>query len=71
MPARRRKAEIRRREKFFKAAICGGITRHLNYIQGLGALLDPKTRLDVETRGERRAVKVPLDAHAMAILRLT
>jgi glycosidase len=32
-------------------------------------LLDPNTRLDVETRGNRHAVRVPLEAHSMAILR--
>ena len=32
-------------------------------------LLDPKTRLDVETSGNRRAVRVPLPGHGMAILR--
>jgi glycosidase len=32
-------------------------------------LLDTKTRLDVETCGNRRAVRVPLPAHGMAILR--
>ena len=32
-------------------------------------LLDPTTRLNVETRDNRRAVRVPLAAHEMAILR--
>ena len=32
-------------------------------------LLDPKTRLDAETSGGRRAVRVPLPGHGMAILR--
>lgn len=32
-------------------------------------LLDPTTQLNVETRGNRRAIRVPLAAHEMAILR--
>jgi hypothetical protein len=32
-------------------------------------LLDPKTRLSVESCGNRRAVRIPLAAHGMAILR--
>jgi glycosidase len=34
-------------------------------------LLDPRQRFEVESRGRRNAVKVPLAAHGMAILRQT